>query len=201
MSSSLHPDNGAGSSRISQDPVYNAIYQGICRDIDITIENKCWRAAVILIFAGIDAMAHLGRPTVSKFNEADNFKNWVERYFHLNGHTTVSSEEWWAARNAIVHTYGAYARAHSKRSDLRVLSWMVGANPSVLYNPKSSTNLVLIDIPAMKDAFKNGVNRFVVDVFNDNSLKGVIDARLAQLLSQYERSDNPKVANYISSDW
>jgi hypothetical protein len=56
---------------------------------------------VILIFAGIDAMAHMNRPPTEKYNDSTDFKNWVQMYFHVFGQTTVTPEEWWAVETPL----------------------------------------------------------------------------------------------------
>src|SRR5579862_4676042 len=95
-----------------EDGYINAVQNGMKRDIDIAIENDCLRAAIILIFAAMDAMGHIGRPAGKVYNEPSDFYAWVDKYFDLGTTTKITPQEWYAARTAIIHTYGTYARAH-----------------------------------------------------------------------------------------
>jgi hypothetical protein len=165
----------------SRDPINNAINEGIRRDINVAIDNGCFRAAVILIFAGIDAMSHISRPASDKYNGPDDFKNWVKRYFHVSGQTTVTPEEWWAARNAIIHTYGGYARLH-EQPGVRIIGWMVDSQPQVRYDDTIAPQLVLVDILAMRDAFFKGMENFLIEGFADPTRKQLMEKRINQLI-------------------
>jgi hypothetical protein len=58
------------------------------------MDNKCYPAAVILIFAGIDTMANVARPANQDYSIPQDFKNWVEKYFLLTGQTKITPDEW-----------------------------------------------------------------------------------------------------------
>jgi len=165
---------------LSRDPINNAINDGIRRSINVAIENECWGAAVILIFSGIDAMSHIGRPAGDKYNDSIDFKDWVTKYFHVYGETKVSPDEWWAARNAIVHTYGAYSKLH-EQPDVRVIGWMVNSEPQVRYEPKLAPQLVLVDILAIREAFLKGMENFLIEGFADPVRKQLMEERINKL--------------------
>jgi len=65
---------------LEDDPVINAIHKGIKRDIEIALNNKCLRAAVILIYAGMDAMGFLDLPETQSEVERKDFISWAGRY-------------------------------------------------------------------------------------------------------------------------
>ena len=92
------------------DPLLNAVYAGIKRGIQICLENECFGAALVLIYAGIDAMANLGRPEEQEEVGASDFMTWCELYINLEGETEVTGEEWYSARCAVLHTYGSTSR-------------------------------------------------------------------------------------------
>lgn len=172
-------------NNLSKDPIINAINDGIRRSINVMLENKCCGATVILIFSGIDAMSNIGRPATQGYNTAVDFKNWVEKYFHVFGQTKITPDEWWAARNAIVHTFGAYSK-HHHQGGIRVLGWMVGSEPHVRFDRTKAPNLVLVDIPAMANAFFNGMERFLVEGFADPTQKELFEKRLNELVMTFE---------------
>jgi hypothetical protein len=166
---------------LSRDPIINAINNGIRRAIDVVIANECFAAAVVLIFAGIDAMANLNRPDASDFSAPEDFRRWVATYFCLEGETQVTPEEWWAARNAVVHTFGAYSKAH-RTPGVRVLGWMVGSRPYVRHNPRVEPDLVLVDILGMREAFFAGINRFLIEAFA--ARPAIMEQRIGDLFVQ-----------------
>jgi len=167
---------------LQDDPVINGINE-IRKSIEVVIDNECYGAAIILIFAGIDAMSHISRPDTEDYNDSKDFKNWVEKYFHIHGETHITSEEWWAARNAIVHTYGAYSKLHTKK-DVRVLLWMVDGKPHIMYKPKVSEKYVSVDIPEMKRAFFKGMQNFLVEGFKDPTRKELMESRLREIIQK-----------------
>ena len=66
-------------SDLTQDPIINAIHKGIKHDIDVVIENNCFRAAAILIYSAMDTMAFLNMP-FGKMNVAgSDFIEWADR--------------------------------------------------------------------------------------------------------------------------
>jgi hypothetical protein len=171
-------------SNLSRDPLINAVNNGIRRAIDVAIDNRCFGAGVILIFAGVDAMSNLNRPESEDFSRPQDFRDWVMRYFRLNGETQVTPEEWWAARNAIVHTFGAYSRGH-QTPVVRVLGWMVGSRPHVRYNPRAATDVVLVDILGMREAFFAGMERFLIDAFADAQRRPTMERRIGELVMEF----------------
>lgn len=44
---------------LSEDPIINAVHNGIKRGIRVALENDCLDSAVILILSGIDAMVYI----------------------------------------------------------------------------------------------------------------------------------------------
>lgn len=153
----------------------------IRRVIDAALANECFGATVILIFAGIDAMGNVDRPDSPDFGTAEDFKEWVRRYFHLSGETTVTADEWWAARNAIVHTFGVYARAHKTPGE-RVLGSLADASPRVMYNPRVDKDLVLVDVLAMREAFLAGMESFLTAARSDRERWPTIERRIGELV-------------------
>ncbi len=165
---------------LSTDPINNAINNGIRRSIELVCENQCYGAAVILIFAGIDAMSHINRPENKDYNDGEDFKIWVSNFFHIYGDTRITPDEWWAARNAIVHTYGAFSKLHEK--GIRVLMWMVGPDPNIRYDYNKEPHHVIVDILAMKDAFFKGMERFLIEGFADPTKKNLFEKRINELV-------------------
>ena len=169
------------------DPLTQAIFNGIFRDIRIALENRCYAAAVILLFAGIDAMANLGRDKDKEYSSPADFKAWVDRYFCFpDDPARITPEEWWAARNAVIHTYGEYSRSHRCKG-VRLLGWCEGGDYSVVYVPSVDPGKILVKISAMKDSFVKGTEHFLADWLTDPRKRPVLEARMERLVMQFKR--------------
>ena len=84
------------------DPVYNSIYQGVKRGIQVCIENECFGSAVILIYSGIDTMAYLAMPENQHNVNRKDFISWCDRYISFNGNEHISGLELYSARCGMV---------------------------------------------------------------------------------------------------
>jgi hypothetical protein len=167
-------------SSISQDPITNAINNGIRRSIDITIKNKCYRSTVILIYSGIDAMSYLARPISHEHNTSQDFKDWVTKYFHIEGKTKITSDEWWAARCGIIHTYTPFSKKH-KDSNVRVLEYAIHFPFPIAYDAIDNPNIVVVNVLSMRDAFFTGIDKFLTDSFSNIGKKQLMKERLCDL--------------------
>jgi hypothetical protein len=176
-------DSVVTGSDFSRDPINNAIYgkQGIKRAIDIVFEGGCLGAGLILIFAAIDAMGNLARPDGKDQNDGDDFKQWVSRYLRLSGDIDVTPDDLWGARNAVLHTYGAYSR-DVLSGKAKVIGWVDRCRPPVRYAPGVDPDMLMVSVSAFKDAFSAGVDKFLTDVFSDPDLKCRVEPRLPELL-------------------
>jgi hypothetical protein len=67
-------------SDLQSNPVINAIEKGIKGDIEVVLANDCLRAAPILIYAGMDAMAFLSMPVGQKKVQREDFISWAAKY-------------------------------------------------------------------------------------------------------------------------
>lgn len=93
----------------ANESLYNVLLNGIIKDVDAAWERKSYRATLILVYSGIDAMAHLTMPAgKDKVTRAD-FVAWVENYLRFRDADkqptlTLPGLELYAARCALVHT-------------------------------------------------------------------------------------------------
>jgi len=181
---------------ISHDPVTNAVYNGIKRGIKVALDNECYGSAVILIFAGIDAMANLGRPESQKEVQPTDFIHWVDTYIKIDAKEQITGDEFYSARCGVLHTYGVESRKTTS-GIARKLGYMVGGYPPIVYNPRVAEDFLLLDILALADAFFKGLDQFLINVFADTQKRQIIEARLQKLLSAipYEaKSPTPNTA-------
>ncbi len=166
---------------LSRDPINNAIYNGIKRGIEISLDNKCYGSALILIYAGIDAMANLGRPIDKTEVTPEDFITWVNKYIFFKTSEKITGEELYSARCAVLHTYGLESRM-TRKGAARMIAYMWDKSQSpILYNKEINKNLLLLDIKTLAHEFFNGINNFLIDSFADPTMKSVVENRLEKI--------------------
>lgn len=161
-----------------RDPI--TAFHEIRKGIQSALDNKCYGSALILIYAGIDAMANFARPEGQVEVQPNDFIAWVDQYLKIEAEEEISGEEWYSARCAVLHTYGVESR-RTRSGSARMLGYMVKGTPPVKYDPKVAQNLVMVNCLALADAFFKGLETFMVDLFADPDKKELAEDRLKKL--------------------
>lgn len=174
----------------ANDPLHNAIQDGIKKGIRVALDNDCHPSALILIYSGIDTMGYLSMPPNKSVNERTDFKKWVRRYIKINSPEKITSEEFYSARCAIIHSYGVQS-AETKKGKVRMIGYSLGGYPPILYNPKVDKNLLLLDVNAFAKAFFEGVDQFLIDMYADPKTKAIIEPRVNWLLNRFPLKPQP----------
>ena len=162
---------------LSQDSVHNAIYNGIKRGISVAMDNQCYGSAVILLLSGIDAMAYLGMSPGQQDVTRQDFIAWAERYIHFDGKEQLTGADLYGARCAMLHSYGVRSRM-SRSGECRIVGYMSEAYPPVQYNPAISTELVMVSVPALRDAVFKGIDDFLIFLYSNPAKAKLADERL-----------------------
>jgi hypothetical protein len=170
-------------ARLANDPIINAVYGGIKRDIDVALDNRCLRAAIILIYSGIDTMARLAMDAAKTGVEKSDFIAWVDRYIHFPCKEQLTGLDLYAARCAVLHTYTTDSGL-SRAGKARRIGYMDHAVPEVVYNASVDATLVLVSIKALRDSFFAGIDRFFVEAFADAAREAIVEKRLRELLHE-----------------
>lgn len=92
----------------------NIINEGVLRGISVALDNKCYGSSVVLIYAGIDAMAFLSMPDKQEDVTRKDFVDWVDAFLKFNSANEVSGLELYGARCGMVHNYGVFSRLSSR---------------------------------------------------------------------------------------
>jgi hypothetical protein len=164
------------------DPIYNAIHNGIKDDIAFNFENKRFRAAVILIYTGMDAMAYLDMPDRQDDVTRSDFIRWVDRYIRFDSSEPVTGEDLYGARCAMLHSYGVVSKL-SRDNKCRMVAYMDKAIPAVRFDESIDKGLLMLSIAALKDAFFSAIDRFLVAAFADKAKSAVVERRLPWLMT------------------
>jgi hypothetical protein len=162
---------------------FNVIYEDIKRGINVAFTNECYGSALILIYAGMDAMAYLSMPPKQIEVLPEDFIAWAEHYIHFPCKEKLTGTDLYGARCSMLHQYGVESRLYRQGQCRRVLyaDHMV---PEVLFNPEVSTDTVMVSIQALKDAFFAGIDKFLPELFVDESKLSTVEERLDKLVQK-----------------
>jgi hypothetical protein len=168
----------------SQDAVNNAIYKGIRRGIEVTIDNGCLGSAAILILSAIDAMAYLAMPEQREDVTKEDFILWAGKYIRFPCREQLTGEDLYGARCAMLHAYGAQSKM-SREGKCRVILWTSRAVPPIMAHP-ATPGYVMVSVPDLRDSLFAGVDRFLIEVFRERSSKRaeLVNRRLNSLVQE-----------------
>ena len=92
---------------------------------------------------------------------------------------------------AVLHRYGVQSRL-SRQGKARMIGYMDHARPPVRYAPHISTELVVVSIKDLAEAFFRGIDNCLMDLFSDTARREVAEQRLQQLLVASPLHDKEK---------
>lgn len=164
-----------------RDLVYDVIYDGIKRSIRVSMDNQCFAAAVILVYSGIDAMAHLGMPASRDTVVKDDFIEWCNRYIQFACREKISGLEIYSARCSVLHTYGVESSL-TRKKDCRRILYADDCVPEIRFSVDVAPKDVQVSVVALVNAFFDGIDRFLVDLFADPKRASVAEQRLRWML-------------------
>lgn len=81
----------------------------------------------------------------------------------------------------MLHSYGTASKL-SREGKCRQVGCMSKSVPEVRFNPNVTSELVLISVPALAEAFFAGVDKFLVHVFADRTKALMTEQRLKNLV-------------------
>jgi hypothetical protein len=165
---------------LKDDPLHNVIQDGIKEDINAAMAANRFRAAITLIYAGMDAMAALSRPEGQDDVKGDDFVAWADRYVRFPCREQVTGLDFYGARCAVLHTYGLDSRL-SRQGRCRQIGHVDQAVPEVRFAPSISRDLVIVSLVALRDAFFSGIDRFLIESLSGDR-KALVVARMEKML-------------------
>ena len=171
--------------QFASDPLINAIYQGIRRGIQVAYDNECFGACLILTYCGIDAMSYMDMPAGQAEVHGEDFIRWAGRYLSpnlSNQATRITGDELYSARCAVVHTYTVESRK-TKSGSARTIGYVIGGNQSIVWDPKVASDMVLIRLETLRDAFFTAIDKFLMEAYADKQKQPILETRLRKLLN------------------
>lgn len=143
-----------------------------CESADVTI------AAVAMAYVCIDTMAYLSMPESQSEQQKQDFIDWVNTY--LKGHPDqpyqYDGTEVYAARCALLHTFGAEAKMHREDSNIKKFGYHNGGTHA--FDPDISPNLVMIGTASFLNDLVIAVEGFVKACQEDEALRTRVESRL-----------------------
>ena len=166
---------------LSRDPIVNVVHGGIKRDIRLLLDQDALRGALLLTLAGIDTMGYLAMEDRQENPTRRSFVAWADRYVRFACAETITAMELYAARCAALHNYGTESSL-SRTGKCRQILWMSEAQPEIRYNAMKQPGFVVVSIPALAQAFFDGIDRFLVDTYSDPKRKERAEARFKKIM-------------------
>lgn len=171
-------------SDLSRDPLVNAVCNGIKKGIEATYQSGCIGSCLILIYSGIDTMAFLDMPENQPKVTRLDFIRWAERYIRFPCKEQLTGADLYGARCAMVHQYGIDSDM-SRGGECRRIGYMDKGVPEIKFNPEIAKDLVVVSVEALKKAFSDGVDQFLVQAFADRAKASIVEKRLHELLQAF----------------
>jgi hypothetical protein len=174
------------------DSVYKVVQEGIKEDIEIALANNRFRAALILIYAGMDSMAWADLPEHQTDVKSSDFIRWADRYIRFPCAQQVTGEELYGARCGLLHSSGIES-AKSRTGKCRMIGYADQGIPEVRFDPRIHPNFVMVSILGLKNAFFAGVNDFLISSFASDVRRPLVEARIDKMVQTFpfrgERAD------------
>jgi len=149
--------------------------------MDVCCKNKLVLPSLILLYSGIDIMAWLSRDKAHFDSTQQDFTLWVDTYLMPGHGFTCKAKDLYAARCSILHSYTPESLLSRKGEAKKIFySWGTAHRESLQHiidvsSEKDKT--IVLNVDALIDAFKEGVQRFDKALSEDRSLSLLIYAR------------------------
>src|SRR5262249_15455987 len=140
-------EGGLYMAQFGIDPVHNVIQLGIKDDIEFAMKHERWRAAITLIFAGIDLMAFLGMPAGKDSQTKSDFITWAEGYISFPCAEHLTGIDLYGCRCGFLHAYSIDSEL-SRNGKCRRIGFIANdVKPEVKVARTVDPDLVLLTIP------------------------------------------------------
>ena len=155
---------------------------GIVSELKRCDECGITTASIAMACICIDALANLSRPASKKKVTQSDFMGWVDTYLqaHPDQPYQYRGKDVYAARCALLHTYGSEAELHEKDPDIIMFGYHDGGKHQ--YNPSVERRLAIIGTKSFVNDVIHAVESFLKNCMKDASLKQLVESRLEKVL-------------------
>ena len=140
---------------------------------------------ILLIYATIDILASLARPTNRPDTDRQFFKGWVTEYMFPDSQLPCNADDIYAARCGLLHTLTAESR-EARLGYARMVNY-VGDNelPAQAVQDRNDPNCtkdIFVGTTAFVDAFFTACKRFQEKVLSDSDLQNRVYSHASALI-------------------
>jgi hypothetical protein len=154
--------------------------EALSRTVRLCIETKNYDAALVMGFIQLDTWAFLSRPESMVDHGRTSFKLFIERYLQ-DAPGQGYSYKWldvYAARCALLHTFGSQADLHNSNSS--VVLWRYHLGKQNTFVP-GLTRMAYISVQRLLLDANAAVGRCMAEMHTDHTLKKRIGDRLPRV--------------------
>jgi len=153
----------------------------LLRGVELALGENLWEPALILIYAGIDAMAWLDRPEEDLDVRAGHFVDWVNRYMEPEKLLGCTADDLYGARCGMLHSYTGDSKRH-RELKVRKLYYHRKVGETVaglvqLFMPET-LQAASVNIDGLLYSLKLGMKRFVDSVNSNDAKKQLVAKRV-----------------------
>lgn len=177
----------------ANDSLKNVLVDGIVREVHEAWQRKSYRATLILAYTAIDAMAYLTMAAdKTKATRAD-FVAWADKYLRFRDAKaertlTLPGLELYAARCALVHTYGTEADLHKDGTVQRQIGYADEMLPEIAQK-EDVPNLVIVSVRGLLDALHDGIAATLKDFASNEEQRKLAATRLYGMVHHFPMPD------------
>ncbi len=139
--------------------------------------------SVAMCFICIDAMASLARPSGKDKVTRNDFIEWCDKYLKptsLHQQYHYSGVDIYAARCALIHTYGTTAELHEKPN---VVKFLYHDLQSLSHDVYAEDNIVVISTKSLVMDVCKAVESFITECESTSSLKELVLSRTDEVIT------------------
>ena len=142
-------------------------------------------AAATLCYVCIDTLAYLSMSLDRNNTTKKDFIDWVNTYLksHPDQPYKYRGIDVYAARCAVLHTWGAEAQIH--RQDLSVVMFGYSDGGRHFHSPEVSKRLVIIGVPSFINDVVIGIEEFLAAAMDDEGLRARLDLRVNSVFAHF----------------
>jgi len=159
-----------------------AVLRGLTEQIKQCDAQGLVTPSIAMSFICIDAMASLARPLEKSKVTRRDFIDWCDSYLKPNSHQQYqySGKDVYAARCALLHTYGTTAELHEEPNIMKFLYHDCQSFTHQLY---AEENTVAISTKSLVIDVCNAVESFITECTSTSSIGDLVISRLDEIIT------------------
>lgn len=163
------------------DDILEKNFFGLLTSIDSCFKDKHILPGLILLYAHIDIVASLNRPSSKEEGTRKDFKDWVNEYLLPDSNLNCSADDLYAARCGLVHAYMAEARDTRSGAAKQIFYAWGTADGTVLQEHIEKKGLqsqaVIVHVHDLLEALCTGLDRFMESLTQDPQKAQLVQER------------------------